>query len=151
MPARHDILNNYMPTSVSSLIFLQYLTSVFDNIDEAILLFGIEPNGHFRLLLTNAAFNKSTGRVEDITGNLAHEVLVPEAYKALAEHGKKVIKTKRQVQFAGWFDVPLGRQAFEVKLIPVLNTVGECVQIAAITKNVTELYQLRAKLQELKK
>lgn len=143
MPQGHVILDTTMPTSISSLIFLQYLTSVFDNIDEVILLFGIEPEENLRLLMANAAFNRTTGRKEDATGRLAHEVIMPKTFEVLKTQAKKVVETKRQVQFSGWFDVPRGEQAFEVKLIPVLNTMGECVQIAAIAHNVTELYKLR--------
>src|SRR5688572_29961272 len=116
MATSHDILDKSMPTSVSSLIFLQYLTSVFDNIDEMIVLFGIEPKWKFRVLLTNSAFNRATGLTEDVTGRLAQEVLVPKALIALQHHGKKVVKTKRKVEFSDWFDMAGSHHAFEIKL-----------------------------------
>jgi PAS domain S-box-containing protein len=139
-----------MPDKTSSLVFLHYLTTVFDNISDAILLIGIEPDEHFRLLLANEAFNRNTGHPKSVVGKLIDEVVTPESYTQLKPRYKKVIADKQPLTYTEWFDVPLGRQAFEVKLIPILNAVGQCVQIAAITRNVTELHDLRAENKKLR-
>lgn len=135
----------------SSLVFLQYLTSVFDNIDDAILLIGVEPKGEYRLLLANGAFWRNSGHDQaSCIGKSISVVVTPDSYTFLKKIYKKVVDTKKPLTSTAWFDVPLGRQAFDIKLIPVLNTVGDCVQIAAITRNVTELSNLRHEVQELK-
>ncbi len=133
-----------MPDKTSSLVFLNYLTTVFDNISDVILLIGVEPNDQFRLLLANEAFSRNTGHPKTVVGKLIEDVVAPQSAAQLKPRYKKVIATKQPIIYTEWFDVPLGRQAFEVKLIPILNAVGQCVQIAAITHNVTELHTLRA-------
>ncbi len=135
----------------SSLVFLQYLTSVFDNIDDAILLIGIEPKGVYRLLLANDAFWRNSGHDQaSCIGKSISVVVDPKSFEILKKMYKKVISTKKTVTSTTWFNVPLGRQAFDIKLIPVLNAVGECVQIAAITRNVTELRNLQHEVRLLK-
>jgi len=135
----------------SSLVFLHYLTTVFDNIDEAILLIGVEPRQTYRLLLANQAFARNTGRLEIPIGKPVSEAMSPEAYKILKRHYKKVVDTKQPLTITEWYEVPLGQQAYQIKLIPILSSVGECVQIAAITHNITELLELRRENKELHK
>lgn len=137
-----------MNSNASSLVFLQYLTTVFDNLEEAILLVGVEPNNTFRLLMANEGFTRGTGHSKNEIGKTIEEVVVAESYKKLLPHYRKVVKTKKLWSFMEWYDVPIGRQAYEVKLIPIFNAVGECVQIAAITRNVTEVMQLRQQIKE---
>ena len=130
------------------MVFLQYLTTVFDTIDEAIMLIGIEPHDTFRLLMANAGFSRATGHTIDDIGKLVSEIVEPVTYKRLVPHYLKVVKTKKPVSFTEWYDVPLGRLVYEVKFIPILNAVGECVHIACVTRNVTEMHRLREQLAE---
>jgi len=137
-----------MASESSSLVFLQYLTAVFDNLTEAITLIGVEPHHTYRLLVANEGFNRGTGHSKKEIGKTVQEIVKPEAYKKLVPQYQKVIKTKKPIQFTEWYDVPIGKQAFEVKMIPIINAVGECVQIACITRNVTEMRQLEQQLKE---
>lgn len=132
----------------SSLIFLHYLTTVFDNISDAIMLIGVEPGDTYRLLLANDAFIKGTGHSQNHVGKLVDETVSADYLPQLKKHYKRVIKTKQPLEYTEWYTVPLGRHAYEVKLIPILNAVGECVQIAAITRDVTELHNLRKQLRD---
>ena len=116
---------------------------MFDTISDAILLIGIEPDGHFRLLLANAAFTRNTGHSKDVIGKLVEEVVTPESYRLLKRRYQKVATTKQAITYTEWYDVPLGRREFEVKLIPILNAVGQCAQIAAVTHDSTEFHNLR--------
>jgi PAS domain S-box-containing protein len=140
-----------MRQQTSSLVFLQYLTTVFDNLHDAIVLIGVEPNDTFRLLLANEAFFKSTGHSEEKLGKTINEVVSPRSFASLKKRYKKVIATREPVEYTEWYRVPLGRQAYEIKFIPVLNAVGECVQIAGVSRNVTELYNLRLEVQDLRR
>jgi hypothetical protein len=137
-------------TQTSSLVFLNYLTTVFDTIDEAIMLIGVEPGETYRLLLANQAFTRITGRLEVPIGKPVAQTVSKQAYRLLKDQYRKVVATRQPLTFTDWYEVPLGREAFEVKLIPILNSVGECVQIAAITRSVTELYKLRAENEQLR-
>src|SRR5882724_7443092 len=118
-----------MAIKESSLGFLRYFATVFDNIQDAILLIGVEPDGNFRLIMGNAGFFQGTGHSKDDVGKLVQDVVTPQAYDGLVKKYRQVAVTKKPLEYADWFEVPLGRQAYEVKLIPILNTVGECVQI----------------------
>jgi hypothetical protein len=135
-----------MQQKASSLVFLQYLTTVFDNLEDSILLIGVEPDGHYRMLLANGSFTRSTGFIQENVGQLVEDILKPESYAHLSKQYRKVVETKKPTEYTDWFDVLAGRAAYKVKLIPILSSVGECIQIAAICTNVTELLNLRAEL-----
>jgi hypothetical protein len=139
-----------MATNPSSLLFLQYLTTVFDNIRDAIMLIGVEPDHTYRLLMVNAAFVINTGHSKDSEGKLVSEIVSPDSYRALRPRYDKVVATRKAVEYTEWYDVPLGPQAYEVKIIPILNAVGECVQLAVITYNVTNLHKLREEVSKLR-
>ena len=127
------------------------MTSVFDNIEDAILLVDVEANETYRLLMANEAFARYTGHDRQAAiGKTVDEIVSPESYRLISKQYKKVVESKKPLEWTAWFTVPLGRQMFEVKLIPILNTVGECAQIAAITRNVTELYRLRHEVKRLR-
>ena len=131
-------------------MFLQFTATVFDNIEDTILLVGIEADKTYRLLMANAAFGRGSGHItEKSIGKLVSEIVSPESYKVLVKWYEKVIKIKKPLNVTAWMNVPLGLQAFDIKMIPILNTMGECVQIAVITHNITEVLKLRAELKDL--
>jgi PAS domain S-box-containing protein len=127
----------------SSLIFLQYLTTVFDNIEDAITLISVEANESYKLLLANEAFWRTTGHTRDNIGRTMGHSLSKDVFDKLKKRYKRVISSKQSMEYTEWYSVPNGNYAFYIKLIPILNSTGECVQIAAITRDVTELHNLR--------
>ena len=139
-----------MQPQTSSLIFLQYLTTVFDNITEVILLVGVESKDQFRLLLANNAFYHSTGHTNDIIGKKLQDIVHVDTYAPLVRQYKKVLKTKRPFEYTSWFKTPKGRRAYRVKLLPILNTVGDCVQIAALLNDKTEVSKLQEEIRQLR-
>jgi PAS domain S-box-containing protein len=141
-----------MQPETSSLVFLQYLTTVFDNIDDAVLLIGVEPKGQYRLLMANEAFFRNTGyQRETSVGILLQEIIAPEDYMHRARQYHKVVTGKRPYTYQHWYNVPIGRQSYIIKLIPVLNAVGEVIQVASISRNTTELEMLKEKVAETTK
>jgi len=139
-----------MVPETSSLVFLQYLTTVFDNITDAIMLIGIEKGG-YRLLTANTAFFAISGYPRESIGKEVGEIVSPTAYHFLLNQYKKAMQAKRPIEYSHWSDVPIGRRAYAVKIIPVLNTVGEPVQLAAVTRDVTEWEETRTELRQLRK
>jgi PAS domain S-box-containing protein len=137
-----------MASETSSMVFIQYLTTVFDNIHDAILLIGVEPNNTFRLLMANKGFNRGSGHTAKEIGKTIQEISPPKTYEKLVKRYQTVIKTKKRQAFTEEYDVPMGRQTYEVQLIPIFNSVGTCTQIACITHNVTELHRLQERLRE---
>lgn len=130
------------------MVFIQYLTTVFDNIHDAILLIGVEPNNTFRLLMVNKGFNRGSGHTTEEIGKTVQEITQPKTYEKLVKRYQTVVKTKKRQAFTEEYEVPMGKQVYEVQLIPIFNSVGTCTQIACITHNVTELHRLQRRLQE---
>ncbi|MET0779787.1 MAG: PAS domain-containing protein [Candidatus Saccharimonadales bacterium] len=137
-----------MASEISSMVFIQYLTTVFDNIHDAILLIGVEPNNTYRLLMANEEFNRGTGHTAVEIGKTIQQVTLPKTYEKLIKRYQTVVKSKKRHEFIEEYDVPMGKQTYEVQLIPIFNSVGTCTQIACITRNITELYRLQERLKE---
>lgn len=135
----------------SSLVFLQYMTTVFDNLDEAIFLIGVEPDETYRLLVANKAFLQDTGHAPDDIGKVVEQILEPSTYTLLKKRYAKVVQSKQPTEHTEWYTVPNGHYAYQVKFTPILNAVGECVQITGISRNVTELHNLRTEVQDLRR
>jgi PAS domain S-box-containing protein len=108
----------------------------------------VEPNNTYRLLMANKGFGRGTGHTGDEVGKLVDTVIMPKTYEKLVKRYQEVVKNKKQMSFTEEYDVPLGKQVYDVQLIPVFNSVGKCTQIACITRNVTELHHLRQRLAE---
>lgn len=131
------------------MVFLQYLTTVFDSIEEAIILVNVEPEGKYRLLMANDAFYRQSGYDRETTiGELVEKIVTVAGYKDLIQQYTNVVKTKKQVEFKRVYSVPLGKVSYQIKLIPILNAVGETIQIAGIIHDVSEVERLR---QQVKK
>jgi len=140
-----------MAQQTSSLVFLHYLTTVFDSIEEAILLIGVEEDEHYRLLIANQAYARNTGRVSIPVGELLSDSVDPETFETLKKQYRQVVTTKQPMSFTQQYKVPLGMQTYAVRLLPILNSVGEVVQIAGIARNVTEIENLREELRKLRR
>ncbi len=135
-----------MNSESSSLVFLQYLTTVFDNIQDAILLIGVGSDNEYQLLLANPGYLRSTGSKKVESGSNIKEIFTPRVYQKLTKHYKKAAVDKEPITFTEDLEMPLGCQTYEIRIIPILNAVGECVQLAVIMRDITELHHLRTKL-----
>ncbi len=140
-----------MQSGHSSLVYLQYLTTVFDNVQDVVLLIAVEPGQTYRLLMANDAYFRETGYDRTTIGEALQDIVNKKSYAHLTAQYNAVIETKEALFFTHWYTVPNGEQAFSVKLIPILNALGEVVQIASISRNVTELEELRQKVTETTK
>lgn len=125
--------------STQELIFLNYLSSVFENLDDAILLYEVR-SSEFELLLVNKGFYTMTGyrkvSPEQLTKEL-HERLVG---KSFTNDLHEVIQTKRIKESTTRIAVPRGDVVTKVKIIPILNSLGEVTHIVFIARDITELH-----------
>lgn len=131
---------------MSSLVFLQYLTTVFDSIEDAIILINADVKDQFRLLMANEAFYRNSGYTKEDIGKLLQKIVPPELYADIRAHCHSVIDTRTSVEYAAAYTVPLGTLTYHIKFIPILNAVGEVIQIAGIIHDITELEILREKV-----
>ena len=100
--------------------------------------------------MANKPFFTFSGYPADSVGKLVNEVVPPESYTFLARQYRKVIRTKRPLDYTRWVTVPAGLRAFDVRLVPIVGTTGDCVQIAAIIHDATEREQLRGEVERLR-
>lgn len=133
------------------LIFLNYLSKVFENLDDAIILCELQ-NGVIEPVMANRGFYEGSGfkRTDDlkkIGESLAHQ----EATKAFLEKCYETLRRKENSLGETAVTLPVGERKFQVKLIPVLNSLGEPTHIVFIGRDVTELLELREKLKQTKK
>ena len=144
------MMKKRMDSGKSSLVFLQYLTSVFDNIADGIVLISIGPGDEYRLAMANRPFYAFSGYPEDSAGKRLSDVASSESNIFLARHCKKVVKYKRPLDYLRWAEVPIGYRAFDVRLVPVLGVTGDVVQIACILHDATEREQMREEIERLR-
>jgi len=132
------------------MIFLQYLTTVFDNIADGIVLMSLEVNDEYRLAMANRQFYDFSGYPEDSEGKKICDIATPDSSIFLQRQFKKVTKTKRPLDYLRWAEVPVGLRAFDVRLIPVLGTTGDVILIACILHDATEREQMRKEVERLR-
>lgn len=136
--------------SPKSFVFMQYITTIFDNIKEAVVLLSVEENQKFRLVLANNPFHTITGYQQDTVGKELSEFVPLNLVKPLEKIFSKVVKTKQPFSFMTWAEVPLGNRAYELDVIPVFSTVNEVVQMLVLARDVTEVTRLREEVAELR-
>lgn len=122
-------------------MLINYLSTIFDNVEQSVLLIGIEPGNRYKALLVNKAFGKTSGFPQDVAGKYVDEVVTqPALYDHLVRRYRNAIASKQMVTYSEWLDVPNGKRRFDVKIIPILNSVGECTQFVVMSDDVTKQY-----------
>ena len=137
-----------MQSEMSSLVFLQYLTTVFDNIKDGVILISIEPKDIYRLLVANEPYYRLTGHTKDQLGQPVEKIVAPDIYKKLVPRYRTVITSKQPLEYVSRHDLPAGEVILRIKFIPILNAVGEVIQIAGIIHDITEVEHLREKVKQ---
>ncbi len=123
--------------STEKLLFLQYLTTAFDSIDEAVLLIGVEETV-YRLILVNEPFTRISGYKKTDEGRLVSDIISPGYYKDLVGHYRAAIDARVAYTYTNWVMVPAGQRAYCSKLVPIFDAFGTCTHLVAISKDVTE-------------
>jgi PAS domain S-box-containing protein len=132
-----------------SLPYIQYVTAAVESIKDAVMLIGVEDNA-YRLMMANKAFHDTSGFTADTVGKEVSELLDTKAYDFTSKHFQKVVETGAPVEYTQWFQVPLGRRAYEVRMVPITNAVDEVVQILVIARDITESARLKEEVQALR-
>lgn len=126
--------------------FLNYLTTVFDGVEDLIALLEYRDD-EYVLVLANEQFARQAGQmVERLQGKLMREVLSGEQFAIAGEHYDKVRLERREQRFE--YTWPGGRQV-AVTCYPVENALGEPVYLVSIGRDVSELRREQARRQVL--
>lgn len=130
--------------------FRRYLITVLDNIKEAVALVDIDKDGMATLLLANKAFHTLTGYKTDSIGNNIYELVEASQHKFLRKQFEKIMQFKQPVEYIIWAKVPVGRRAFEVEMIPVLNRKKDVKEVIVMFRDVTVLAKLQEEVRALR-
>lgn len=114
------------------------------------MLIGVESDNELRLLLANKRFHDLSGLGKDCIGKNLYEFINEERHRHMKKRYNKVIKIKKPMSYITWYKLPRGRIAFEVDIIPVLNTVDEVVQLIILSRDVTAVSTLKEQVRKLK-
>lgn len=126
--------------------FLNYLTTVFDGVEDLIALLEYRDD-EYVLVLANEQFARQAGQmVERLQGKLMREVLSGEQFAIAGEHYDKVRLERREQRFE--YTWPGGRQV-AVTCYPVENALGEPVYLVSIGRDVSELRREQQRRQAL--
>lgn len=126
------------------------LALVFDNVSDALNFVALEPDGGFRSLLVNKAFEKLSGfKAEEIVGKPVQQVLSKEEFAYMLENCKKAIATRRKVKGEKVFELSGGTRVIEAEVFPIFNGKDECTHLLFVSRDVTEKKEAEAERERL--
>lgn len=144
--------------SNQELIFLNYLSKVFENLDDGIILCKVRSDRDLEALLVNQGFYKITGYKKGSVEKIVDELALQPQNESFVEECYKVIQTRQIKRAESVISVPNGLKRLCVKIIPVVNSFGEATHMVLIGRDITEstakdkrLRELEAELAKLKK
>jgi PAS domain-containing protein len=116
---------------------LDYLHTIIDNITDLIILIGVGPDHTYPILYVNKAFVESFG-TDDVLGIDIMASLGKEVAQPFYDRYDKVVSTKKPLEWSDTVDFLGTTKVLEAKLLPILNAVGDCIQIISITRDMTK-------------
>lgn len=123
--------------------FLNYLTTVFDNVEDLIALIHYEDNT-YRLVLANEAFARQVGQpVEQLQDKLVSEILTTAQFAFVRQYYERV-RTLRQPQ-SFEYSWPDGKRVALVTCYPIENALDEPVYLVAIGQTISGLRHEQAR------
>lgn len=127
------------------------LDLIHDNTNDLIFLVNVDDTDTFRYLSVNNSYQKVTGRTpEEIIGKTIGSLWDDENRKFVISKFKEVVKTKKMVTYQMEVDSKNGMLQIESKINPVFDDKGNCIKIAGVARNVTELINKERTLRETK-
>lgn len=117
----------------------QRYREIFDNVSDSLYLLEVTPDGHFRNLAVNPAFEASSGIPRmDLIGKFIEEVVPPEMVAVVAAKYRRCIESGKSSEEEVALDLPSGRRHYHSTLIPVRDDSGHVCRIVGISRDVTD-------------
>lgn len=124
--------------------------SIHDNVQEAIYVVHVEPDGSFRFLGNNPRHRQATGLgPERIGGARPHDVLPQEVADAACENFRRCIEAGETIRFEEELDLPSGRCYWMSALTPVRGDGGRIELIVGLAVDATEQKRIESELRRL--
>jgi PAS domain S-box-containing protein len=117
----------------------QQLTLIYNTVGDVIFQLQVEYPDQFRFILVNQEFLKVTGlEMNQVVGKNVNEVIPEPSLTLVLEKYRQVVRNKETVRWEEISDYPSGRLIGEVKVSPVLDDSGQCVQLIGSVHDITE-------------
>ena len=125
---------------------------IFDNSQDGLFLLEVLPDGRFRNLEVNPAFEKATGIARaDLIGKTVEEVVSGEAAETSIAKYRRCVDTGTIIEEEMELPLPSGRRTFYSTIIPLRNDAGRIHRLAGITRDITEKRRLEDHLRQAQK
>ncbi|WP_024303207.1 PAS domain S-box protein [Pseudogulbenkiania sp. MAI-1] len=126
----------------------QRYREIFENVSDALYLLEVCPDGRFRNLAINPAFERSVGMSQDeLIGNYVDETVPAETAAAVIAKYRRCVEAATATEEEVDLDLPSGRRSYHSTLIPVRDTAsGRIHRIVGIARDITERKRLESVL-----
>lgn len=131
------------------MIFLQYMSDVFNNIDDAVMLIELV-DSRYRLVMANRSFFDISTYSKSDEGKYVDEIISEEQYFRLKKQYEKVVNKKIPVSYSSQVGKGSSYKSYSSRLVPVLDSFERCTHIVIVSKDITEIEKLKSKVKELK-
>jgi PAS domain S-box-containing protein len=126
------------------------LSLIYANVSDVIFNVGVGPNGEFRFVSVNPAFEAVTGLSSNqVVGKLVQEVIPERSHAQVLDSYSTAIRERRTVRWEETSTYPSGSKVGLVSVTPIFDANGKCVNLIGTVHDITERKreeELRARL-----
>ncbi|MDR7308667.1 PAS domain S-box-containing protein [Rhodoferax saidenbachensis] len=127
----------------------QRYRGIFDNVLDTLYLLEVTPDGRFRNLEVNPAFEKSSGISNtELVGKFIEETVSQEIAELVTAKYRRCIAAGTAIDEELSLDMPSGLRHYHSTLIPVRDDSGRIYRIVGISRDITERKQMERRLEE---
>ncbi|MBF9143839.1 sensor histidine kinase [Hymenobacter properus] len=115
------------------------LSVIFNTIADVTFVLSVEPDGRYRFIFANKAFEKATGvPVDKVVGREVREVIPEPSLSLVLTKYQEAATTRERVVWQEVSDYPTGRVTGEVSVAPVFDEAGRCSQLVGVVHDLTK-------------
>jgi PAS domain S-box-containing protein len=120
---------------------------IFDHVLDTLYLLEVTPDGRFRNLEVNPAFEKSSGMPSAaLIGKFIDETVPEETARIVSAKYRRCIEAGTAIDEEVALDLPSGRRHYHSTLVPVSDGSGRIHRIVGISRDITERKQMEEAL-----
>lgn len=122
---------------------------IYNSSIDTMWLMDVEPGDKFRFRSVNDAFELATGMSRELVlGKLIEEVLPPKTVETTKAKYLEVIATGNVVDYLDVAVFPMGTKAGQIRLKPIFDEAGHCINILGIAEDITEKHNMSTLLSQ---
>jgi PAS domain S-box-containing protein len=111
----------------------------FENVSDSLFLLEVTPDGRFRNIEQNRAFEQSTGLPRSqLLGKYIEETVPEETARIATDKYRRCVESGTTTDEVVDLDLPTGRRTFHSTLVPVRDAGGRIYRIIGISRDITE-------------